>query len=160
MSGADVELLVPFEEHGPYVWAPLRQSGDSLYSLVADTFSGDQGEFEFQEVPVGDFILMGMKFFADSIGLRFAWVPVRSHVRRDTLVVVNLPEVCEWHTDAQRTGLCPKCGQRDYVVQILYGEPSDLGFAQYDRGEVWIGGCVHDEYCEPKWYCKRDRMEF
>ncbi len=96
----------------------------------------------------------------DSIGMRFSRVPIYIRSGQDTSIHMLLPEHCPWHTDWQRTGTCPVCLSNDSVVPILYGEPSDLGFQQYLQGKLWIGGCVHDEYCEPKWYCKRDEKEF
>ena len=105
-------------------------------------------------------VLTGMKYFVDSIGLRFAWIPFRLGEDPDTSFVMYLPEACPWHTEAQRTGVCPSCHRTDSVIPILYGEPSDIGWTQIDRGELWSGGCVHDGYCEPRWYCKMEKQEF
>ncbi len=54
---------------------------------------------------------------------------------------------------------CPYCGQRDQVIPVYYGYPSDEMFMKAERGEVFLGGCAIAGY-NARFYCKRDNTEF
>ena len=54
-------------------------------------------------------------------------------------------------------GACPYCGEKDEVIPILYGFPSDKAFMKAERGEVYLGGYIAGPTA---YYCKRDDREF
>jgi hypothetical protein len=54
---------------------------------------------------------------------------------------------------------CPICKQTDMVIPIVYGYPSNELFKKVDKGLVKLGGCCIEPE-KPKYYCKRDGMEF
>ena len=54
---------------------------------------------------------------------------------------------------------CPKCLKNDKVIPILYGEPTQEAMKKSEQGLWHLGGCIVDSD-SPKWYCKRDRIEF
>lgn len=53
--------------------------------------------------------------------------------------------------------VCPYCREKDEVIPILYGFPSDKGFKRAERGEVYLGGYIAGPTA---YYCKRDDREF
>jgi len=57
----------------------------------------------------------------------------------------------------KRMAVCPFCRENDEVIPILYGFPSDEGFRDAERGEVYLGGCIIGP---TRFYCKRDNREF
>ncbi len=66
------------------------------------------------------------------------------------------------HKPAKATGrrncpACPYCREKDEVIPILYGFPSDKGFLRAERGEVYLGGYIVGPATH---YCKRDDKEF
>ncbi len=54
---------------------------------------------------------------------------------------------------------CPVCKKMDEVIEIVYGEPTELTSKKAKEGKVWIGGCVISDE-DNKYYCKRDKLEF
>ena len=52
---------------------------------------------------------------------------------------------------------CPYCGEKDEVIPILYGFPSDKAFMKAERGELYLGGYIAGPTA---YYCKRDDREF
>jgi hypothetical protein len=54
---------------------------------------------------------------------------------------------------------CPKCLKNDKVIPLVYGEPTHEAMELEKKGELRLMGCiVYGD--DPKWYCKRDRLEF
>ncbi|HAT69966.1 hypothetical protein [Croceibacter atlanticus] len=54
---------------------------------------------------------------------------------------------------------CPKCDSNKDVIPISYGKPTPKGFKESDEGKIKLGGCII--YANsPKWYCKKDDIEF
>jgi hypothetical protein len=53
--------------------------------------------------------------------------------------------------------VCPYCREKDEVIPILYGFPSDKAFLKAERGEVFLGGYIAGPTA---YYCKRDDREF
>lgn len=52
---------------------------------------------------------------------------------------------------------CPYCREKDEVIPIFYGFPSDKAFLKAERGEVYLGGTIAGPTA---YYCKRDDREF
>ena len=53
--------------------------------------------------------------------------------------------------------VCPYCREKDEVIPIYYGFPSDRAFMKAERGEVYLGGYIAGPTA---YYCKRDDREF
>ena len=46
--------------------------------------------------------------------------------------------------------VCPECGSEN-SIPIVYGRPGTELLEKAERGEVWLGGCVPEDY---HYYCK------
>jgi hypothetical protein len=53
--------------------------------------------------------------------------------------------------------VCPYCLEKDEVIPIFYGFPSDQAFLRAERGEIYLGGSIAGPTA---YYCKRDDREF
>jgi hypothetical protein len=53
--------------------------------------------------------------------------------------------------------VCPYCREKDEVIPIYYGFPSDKAFLRAERGEIYLGGSISGPTA---YYCKRDDREF
>jgi len=53
---------------------------------------------------------------------------------------------------------CPSCGTTT-VIPIAYGFPGPEMWAQVERGEIALGGCVVDRQ-NPSWHCDRCELKF
>ena len=53
--------------------------------------------------------------------------------------------------------VCPYCREKDEVIPILYGFPSDRAFMKAERGEIYLGGDMSGATAHD---CKRDDREF
>ena len=54
---------------------------------------------------------------------------------------------------------CPKCGQADAVISIVYGYPASEAEQAAERGEVALGGCVVGDI-DPRCTCRRCHIAF
>ena len=75
---------------------------------------------------------------------------------------VHGPSQPRGHRPAKGNGkkheiVCPYCHEKDEVIPILYGFPTDKAFLRADRGEIYLGGLDISPY---NYYCKRDDREF
>ena len=79
-------------------------------------------------------------------------------VTKDTIINLNInyPPPCQYNKNETN---CPICHKHDKVIPILYGLPSKKLMRQANKGKAFLGGCVIS-YCEPNWYCKRDKKRF
>ncbi len=73
-------------------------------------------------------------------------------------VELSYPEPCPNVRDIHNKQ-CPTCHEKNKVVPIVYGLPSEKLAKQAQKGKVFLGGCVIFD-CSPQWYCKRDKLEF
>ena len=56
-------------------------------------------------------------------------------------------------------GICPKCNKTDQVIPIEYGMPGPEMIELSEKGVIALGGGeVWDD--SPKYYCKRDQIDF
>ena len=61
--------------------------------------------------------------------------------------------------EEDKSKACPVCKKIYQVIEIVYGEPTEISSKKAKEGKVWIGGCVFSEE-DNKYYCKRDKLEF
>jgi len=64
---------------------------------------------------------------------------------------------CRDQASRGRGAVCPYCREKDEVIPIFYGFPSDKTFLRAERGEVYLGGTIAGPTA---YYCKRDDREF
>ncbi|MCF8228834.1 MAG: carboxypeptidase-like regulatory domain-containing protein [Bacteroidales bacterium] len=110
------------------------------------------GNFKLEDIPAGDEVLKN-----DALGYG---KPRIVHIRifEDSTVFIRLNlEACEY--DYLGGGNCPVCLQTDQVIPIVYGNPGRKTIRRMKKGEVYLGGTVID-YCQPRFYCKRDKVKF
>ncbi|MGO3183385.1 MAG: carboxypeptidase-like regulatory domain-containing protein [Aequorivita sp.] len=117
------------------------------------------GCFTFEGLPEADFELTIYYRFAD-IGTREIVKFVSTCGEKVTVLEMYLPEKCEFHTSANNTGICPVCKKKDAILKILYGMPNQDLLEKSEKGEVALGGCEIDTYCQAKWRCMRDSIDF
>jgi hypothetical protein len=62
--------------------------------------------------------------------------------------------------------ICPKCGKTDHIIPISYGlqyiiitEKDDTNYSSDIDQSSHDGGCMYDDF-SPRWFCKRDKLEF
>ena len=53
---------------------------------------------------------------------------------------------------------CPKCKKDDKAIPIVYGY-ADPESIKKDLTTFKIGGCIVSE-CQPRYYCKRDKLDY
>ena len=85
--------------------------------------------------------------------------PVKSFIvdiAKDSTSIINaeLSVYCKY--DASKNDMtCPVCHRRNKVIPIVYGLP----VGEMDTANYRYAGC-ETTYCDPNWYCKRDKLEF
>ena len=108
------------------------------------------GDFKIDSVPFGIYDLK-----ASLVG--YGDTTIKSiKISTDTILTVKivLPPPCEY--DKRRNNMtCPICSKKDQVVPILYGLP----IGKLHQKKFYYAGCIIT-FCDPNWYCKRDKHKF
>ena len=109
-----------------------------------------EGGFKLDSIPIGAYDLK-----ISYIG--YGDTTVKSiKISADTILKVKLelPPPCQYdkHRDNK---ICPICKKKNKVVPIIYG----LTIGELDKKNFYYAGC-EITFCDPKWYCKRDKHKF
>jgi len=134
-------------------------STEGFSNVPMETKTDENGCFTFEKLPKADFELT-ISYRFEEIGTRYYKTPISTKTDKLTELNVYLPEKCDFHTIANKSGICPVCKKKDAVLKIIYGMPDQDLFEKSERGEVALGGCEIDDYCHAKWRCKRDSIDF
>lgn len=52
---------------------------------------------------------------------------------------------------------CPNCNFK--LIEIIYGMPDSSIFEKVEQGEVFLGGCVIDDF-QPKYHCNNCKRSY
>ncbi|MEX1194954.1 MAG: hypothetical protein WED85_07850 [Dehalococcoidia bacterium] len=58
-----------------------------------------------------------------------------------------------------KTKKCPKCGQKNTVVPIMYGMPSGEAMEEAERGDLMLAGCMVGDV-DPQLNCRACAINF
>ncbi len=72
--------------------------------------------------------------------------------------VVNLITL-DFSTQGHSQKFCPMCKKRDQLINVVYGFPSQDMAVRVSKKEVWLS-TKQLKNNNPKYYCKRDQLEF
>ncbi len=119
--------------------------------------SDDDGNFLFDKIPVGIYsIKVTYIGYADTTLAEFK-------LMADSVVSINLnlPPPCKYDASINNK-TCPKCHKKNKVIPIRYGMLISINGDDplKNEGKTFkLGGC-NISYCDPHWYCKRDKIKF
>jgi hypothetical protein len=78
----------------------------------------------------------------------------------DTTLELDIHRFCQYDASINNP-LCPLCHRQDKVIPIKYGLLlSTKGNPMKNEGKTFKAGGCKVSYCDPHWYCKRDKIEF
>ncbi len=157
INDAKVELTTVFIKGGKYPSYSILY--DTIYSLVKRTKTNQDGVFNIDSLESLIYKIECGKWL-DSLGYRFVRLNLNMESSDSIYLDVKLPEYCPFHTQNNRNGICPICEKTDSVIPILYGEPTLKALEKVKNGELYLGGCSVDDYCQANWYCKNDSLAF
>jgi hypothetical protein len=80
-----------------------------------------------------------------------------SGITKDTLVEIVFPAPCKYDSSFV-SKRCPKCKKDNMVIPILYGYVRKSSYKD-NLKKYKIGGCIVSD-CQPRYYCKRDDLDF
>ena len=74
-----------------------------------------------------------------------------------TFIEIPFPPICKYDYSLKNKK-CPKCNKDDKVIPIQYGysEKEDI---KNNMSTYKLGGCI-TKFCQPHYYCKRDKLDF
>jgi hypothetical protein len=111
--------------------------------------SDTNGNFLFDSLPAGEYQL---KVFYAGFPVKELTVAIDHNIHNNIVVEMNPP--CKY--DASRKNkTCPVCKKRNKVIPVIYGLP----VGTMDTARYYYAGCEMT-YCDPSWYCKRDKHLF
>lgn len=95
---------------------------------------------------------------------RLAVYAETAHLRTPVVVVSTLPKIINHITldfgiQKNQPKFCPMCKKTDQVIDVVYGFPSQVMAAKVTNREVWLSTQALKNN-NPKYYCKRDKLEF
>lgn len=110
-----------------------------------------EGNFEIDSIPIGEHIISARSnMYPDTVE-----VPILIKDGELSQIQIEYP-VCE---NANNTKKCPVCRKTKHVIPIVYGLPASGLIEQEKQGKVVLGGCLVS-YCDPNWFCKKDKIRF
>jgi hypothetical protein len=113
------------------------------------TISDNNGNFRIDSLPAGKY-----EIEISSIGY-----PLKSfnvEIKKDSTCFIGavISGYCKY--DASKNDMtCPVCHRKNKVIPIVYGLP----VGPMDTAKYYYAGC-ETTYCDPHWYCKRDKIKF
>ena len=121
-----------------------------IKKIKKGTTTDTEGNFKIDSVPVGLYEIQ-----ASFIGYGDSTI-TGINVTKDTVIKVQLvlPPACIYDKNI-RNKTCPICGKKDKVKPIIYGLP----VGKLDEDNYYYAGCLIT-FCQPHWYCKRDKYKF
>lgn len=138
----------------PYVRVNLK-----LVGTDQKTYSGLDGEFEFDSLAPGRYQLWIENRFADDDYYQEGesyWFNVPNNDTTTIVVEVVLRCVYEMHENDKR---CPSCHKKNEVIPISYGLLIGGIPLKHGKETFYDGGCEITG-CDPHWYCRRDHTKF
>jgi len=78
-----------------------------------------------------------------------------TYMTHDTVNVFDIHRFCKYDSSLKNK-TCPICKKQDKVIPIAYG----LLVSMKGEGKTFKAGGCNITYCDPNWYCKRDKLEF
>lgn len=120
----------------------------SLQTL-SKTVSDFEGMFKFEKLSAGEYsINISVAGYADTT---FANISIKS----DTTLILDLHKPCEYDKSI-KNNTCPACNKKNRVIPIRYG----LIIGEGNMGSNYFYGGCEVGYCNPHWYCRRDKLKF
>lgn len=108
------------------------------------------GEFEVKNLPEGKYNLnVSFDNYGDTL---IQNILLKQGVSGN--VHVTLPPYCQYDKNINDKK-CPSCKKRNMVVPIVYGEVKK----PLPERKAYTAGC-RISFCEPSWYCRRDKTRF
>lgn len=108
------------------------------------------GNFKIDSIPIGTYDLkISFMVYGDTTLKNII-------ISSDTVIKINieLPPPCKYDNN-RKDNRCPICGKKNMVIPIVYGIP----IGKLDKKHYYYAGCVIT-FCDPHWFCKRDKYKF
>ncbi len=120
------------------------ETGNEYYS-----HANLDGKYVFENIQNGKYILN----FTDNFYLNNQFeVKINGKTNADFYV----SKYCKYNEN--KNGICPICKSKQDVIPIFYGLTT-WKFEKKNRKKYHFKGCEISG-CDPKWYCKKDQLEF
>jgi Carboxypeptidase regulatory-like domain len=117
-------------------------------NVIHSSKTNENGEFKILNVPQGKYKVIIRLYDRETL------LTEQTEITNNKTTKLNaaFPKQCE--------GIEMKCtrGHTDLLIPIQYGLPSTELIMEADMGKVRLGGCLVT-HCDPKWYCKKHKIE-
>ena len=107
------------------------------------------GKYEFKNIKNGKYILS----FTDNYYLNNQF---NIEINGKTNIDFYVTKYCVYNEN--KNGICPNCKSKQDVIPVFYGLTTSK-FEKKNRKKYHFKGCEISG-CDPKWFCKKDRLEF
>ncbi|MEJ8606727.1 hypothetical protein JSO61_009675 [Riemerella anatipestifer] len=108
------------------------------------------GKYEFQNIKNGNYILSII------YNNNYSNNQFKVNVNGITTQNFYLTKYCRFSEN--KDGICPICKSKQNVIPIFYGLTTRK-FMKKNKSKYHFRGCEISS-CDPKWYCKNDKLEF
>jgi hypothetical protein len=123
-----------------------------IAKIKTGTCSDSNGRFKIENLKIGEY-----EIEASLVGYgRPRMREIEIYQDSTTFIQINLSQ-CEHDHLGQPN--CPICNKTDAAIPIVYGKPTKSKLRKANKGKIWLGGSTIS-YCDPYWYCKRDKINF
>lgn len=111
--------------------------------------SDANGNFLFDSLPPGPYTITA---YHAGYPVQQLSVLISDKIHNNVVIEMNPP--CEYDKN-RNDNTCPVCHKKENVVPVRYGLP----VGKMDTTRYYYAGC-EVTFCDPSWYCKRDKKLF
>ena len=122
-------------------------------SSIQETVVENSGAFKIENIKPGLYKIK-IKVIGYREGIRDS---IKVLANLTTGLNLNYPFPCKFNYVDGEKPKCPK-GHTDEIIPTVYGLPSTKTMKSLKKGKVFLGGCMVTD-CDPKFYCKRHKIE-
>lgn len=114
------------------------------------SYTHQDGAYQFDDVSNGNYIL---SLVNDSYSENNQF---NVHINGETTADFYVSKYCRFKEN--KSGVCPVCHSKENVLPVFYGLTT-WKFMKKNKKKYHFAGCDVSA-CSPKWYCKKDQLEF
>lgn len=156
MSGQSIEGKVFDKQREKLIALATVELWDSAYvTTVAKGMTDNNGKFVFTNISSGFYCIRILNIgYHDTI--------LRSiKINEATNLEFDIHRFCQYDVSLKNK-TCPTCHKKSKVIPIVYGLLISKNGADpfKNEGKTFKAGGCSITWCDPHWYCKRDKKEF
>ncbi|QIG88662.1 hypothetical protein G6R40_02810 [Chryseobacterium sp. POL2] len=145
LNGKIIDSLIKRHNTPEFELKLTNQSNNKIYFQKTN----QNQEFEFKELEKG---LYKLQILNEEYKENIFKIDLNKNINE----IFYVEKFCQYR--ANKSKVCPNCISENDVIPIFYGLTTGR-FMKKNKKKYHFAGCEISN-CDPKWYCKKDKLEF